>query len=230
MQSSLLFSLAQASRLALELGGDPEHVPRCGAVLSPGIEVFRRGVAQGFGPRQSVELAAVLSVALPGVVDSSFENVMETTFDSALRGANKVSARILVVPDVGGSASARLGEALGRALARSSGSVTKVVIVGSDAMYQSTRRGFASVLSGAPASQSPSQAIRRDAQLRSGRPEPAMRGDGPPPNGLGGSLGGDFRPRRPRGGGADVPAEPWKPGNRPLCGSTSNRSLLFGHS
>lgn len=225
MQSSLFFSLAQASRLAGELRDGPCGVPRCGAVLSPGIEVFRKGITQGFAPRQSVELAAVLSVALPPATSSSFEDLMQATYESALRGAGKVSARIFVVPDTGGATSTRLGTALGRALARCSGSVTKVVIVGGDDMYQTTRQAFTAACSGAPVNRAPAAA---SLSTRPGRPEPLPGGNAPPPNGLSGSLGGDFRPQaRRRNAGFDG-AEPWRHGSRQLGSATSNRSLLFG--
>lgn len=154
MQSTLYFSLQRAAHLALECGirdgqEQPLHIPEDGALLSPGVEVFRDGTDKGYalcseGP---VWLEAVLSVAMPNMNPAATdcpldwhskaqrELLIERKLYAVLHGAAMVDAEVLVIPDVGcgiyGNDPRMVGKAFGRVLNGYPGFFTEVIVSGS---------------------------------------------------------------------------------------------------
>jgi len=138
-QSTLFFSLLRAAQLAADRDlrdqqGTRVHIPEDGAILSPGVEVFRDGTEHGYPPcgQGRVWLEAIISVAMPNMnpslADAPFdwrskherELLVERKFHAVLQGAAVVDAEVLVLPDVGcgiyGNHPTTIGSALGRVL------------------------------------------------------------------------------------------------------------------
>jgi Ca2+-binding EF-hand superfamily protein len=151
-QTTLFFSLHQSAILAearqlQDHKGRPVHIPDYGAILSPGVEVFRQSPELGYAPCVEYELAAVLSISMPnknpnlkepppdGRTGSQYDQLLEKKFKAALVGAFRVGADVVIVPTMGGgelkNTPLDIGNALGRALAYHNHSFKKVILVGS---------------------------------------------------------------------------------------------------
>lgn len=153
MQSTLFFSLQRAAVLAEEHGlqdtfGLPVHIPERGAVVSPGVEVFRHGVDTGYAPMQrSTEISAIVSFSMPNKNSSlkdvpldrregdGYDQLLADKFQAALTGAARAGARLLVLPMLGcgelQNSPADVGRILGRTLARFNGYFDTLIVVGS---------------------------------------------------------------------------------------------------
>jgi len=155
-QSTLFFSLLQASRERQQLRFRT-HVPETGAILSPDVEVFRNGTAQGYESISPVELAAVLSIAMPNqnpCVHNNptysgspldYEKLVEQKFRAVLEGAYEVKAEVLIFPDVGCGVfkndPCQVGKILGDVFA-SDLRTPVVILVGSDEFSEAVRAQY----------------------------------------------------------------------------------------
>ncbi|CAE8737556.1 unnamed protein product [Polarella glacialis] len=158
MQSTLFFSLQQAARLAEEKGlcderGRRLHIPEDGAVLSPGVEVFREGTRRGYVSSGNVpdRLAAVVSVAMPNMnpaITSSPQEwrpqeacvlIIERKMHAMLQGAVMANAEVVVMPDLGcgifGNNPAVVGECFGRVLTLYRGHFSEIILTGREEFY-----------------------------------------------------------------------------------------------
>jgi len=155
MQSTLFFSLQQAARLAAQKGlvdelGRRLHIPEDGALLSPGVHVFREGTSHGYAPRADggTRLAAVISIAMPNMNSANgssplewrskeFQEVLiERKLHAVLQGAALVEADILVLPDLGcgvfGNSAWFVGYLFGRVLRAYRGFFSEIVMTGNE--------------------------------------------------------------------------------------------------
>ncbi|CAJ1415973.1 unnamed protein product [Effrenium voratum] len=163
VQSSLCLSLQRAVWLSSHGGVQvpiPErlrqdgrrdwfcYIPEQGAVLSPFVEVFRKGSDEGYAFLSApVELAAVVSVAMPNknpsVKDSpldapqdaaAYKALLVSKFQVALGAASLAGASTCVVPGVGcgifKNDPGDMGAALKEAMARGCGKLREVVLAG----------------------------------------------------------------------------------------------------
>eukprot|EP00930_Biecheleria_cincta_P008385 TRINITY_DN109815_c0_g1_i1.p1 TRINITY_DN109815_c0_g1~~TRINITY_DN109815_c0_g1_i1.p1 ORF type:complete len:586 (+),score=83.22 TRINITY_DN109815_c0_g1_i1:56-1813(+) len=157
MQSTLFVSLQQAARLAAakrltDQRGRRLHIPEDGAVLSPGVQVFRKGTSCGYAPcLEATCLAAVVSVAMPNVNPCNSSSPMEwrspeeqvllveRKLHAVLQGAALVEAEVLVVPDLGcgvfGNNPSVIGAALGRVLCAYRGYFSEILMTGREEFY-----------------------------------------------------------------------------------------------
>jgi len=164
MQSTLFFSLQRAAVLAEEQGlqdtfGLPVHIPERGAVVSPGVEVFRHGVDTGYAPmNRTTEIAAIVSFSMPNRNSSlkdvpldrregdGYDQLLEDKFQAALTGAARAGARLLVLPKVGcgefENLPADVGRILGRCLARFNGYFDTLIVVGSHELYDAVKKWY----------------------------------------------------------------------------------------
>lgn len=154
-QSTLFFSLQQAAIRAAESNlcdaqGTRLHIPEDGAILSPGVEVFRQGSAQGYAAFEnggSLILDAVISVAMPNMNPNmqdcpmdwrnkaQRERLVERKLRTVLQAASMMDAEVVVLPDVGcgvyGNLPELIGGAFGRVLSEFPYCFTEVAVVGS---------------------------------------------------------------------------------------------------
>lgn len=160
MQSTLFMSLQQAARLAAakrltDERGRRLHIPEDGAVLSPGVQVFRKGTSCGYAPcMEETCLAAVVSVAMPNVNPCNSSSPMEwrspeeqvllveRKLHAMLQGAALVEAEVLVVPDLGcgvfGNNPSVIGAAFGRVLCAYRGYFSEILMTGREDFYLAT--------------------------------------------------------------------------------------------
>lgn len=111
MQSTLYPSLEKI----LSASQGPSHIPEDGAIVSPGVEIFRRGSDQGYPLHQTtVPIAAVVSVAMfnrnakvkDAPVDAptdgpTYERLTKDKLKVAVHGAAFARADAFIIPDVG---------------------------------------------------------------------------------------------------------------------------------
>lgn len=158
MQSTLFFSLQRAAQKAQERDlrdaqGNRIHIPEDGAILSPGVEVFRDGTAAGYAPcaHGRTWLAAVISVAMPNMnpnmtdcptehrSKSAMKTLVERKLHAVLQGAARVDAEVIVVPDIGcgvyGNHPSVIGSAFGRVLCGYHSYFSEVIVTGSDEFF-----------------------------------------------------------------------------------------------
>lgn len=158
MQTTLYFSLAQASRT--QRGQHEAYIPEDGCVLSPDVEILRRGTSHGYRPlMEAVPLAAVISLAMPNrnpsVRDSpvdrsqglAYQALVRRKLLSALYAAIEVKAEAVLLPDCGCGVfqndPEEVGECLGYVLEGLWGYFKEVVLVGSGAFVRSVRKVLA---------------------------------------------------------------------------------------
>lgn len=113
----------------------PKYIPADGAVLSPGVQVFRGGSDDGYpflpgtDDGSAARLAAVVSVAMPNrnprVMDApvdapsnqkEYHATLVQRFTAALTAALLAEASVVVVPDLGCGVYGNDPQAVGRAL------------------------------------------------------------------------------------------------------------------
>jgi len=111
MQSTLYPSLEKV----LSVSKGQMHIPEDGAIVSPGVEIFRRGSDQGYPLHQTtVPIAAVVSVAMfnrnskvrDAPVDApdcstTYERLTKDKLKVAAHGAVFANADAFIIPDVG---------------------------------------------------------------------------------------------------------------------------------
>jgi len=133
VQTTLFRSLRRAWRVA----GQPvagAYLPGDGAVLSPHVEVFRRGTAEGYETLPvPVELACVVSIAMPHLSGraadaptdgfkslEAYRASLRARWRAALHAACLADARCVVCPDAGcgvyGNDPKEVGTSLGKVL------------------------------------------------------------------------------------------------------------------
>lgn len=136
------------------------YIPEDGVVLSPRVEVFRQGTAEGYGFRHArpTELTGVVSVAMPNcnrdVRDApldkpsslaKYHRVLRQKLSAALGAAASLGATALVVPAIGCGVfhndPQEVGAALGEVLAipQLRGQLREVLIAGPERMGEATR-------------------------------------------------------------------------------------------
>lgn len=111
MQSTLYPSLEKV----LTTSKGPTHIPEDGSIVSPGVEIFRRGSDQGYPLHQTtVPIAAIVSVAMynrnakvkDAPVDApadkaTYEQKTKDKLKAAVHGAVFAKADVFLMPDVG---------------------------------------------------------------------------------------------------------------------------------
>lgn len=161
VQSTLYRCLWHAWRQAGVLEGYP-YIPPTGAVLSPMVEVFRRGTDSGYTTLpEPVQLAGVVAVAMPNlncnVSDAPVEalaspeqyrEAVVTRWRAALHGACALGAVDLVCPDAGCGVYRNnpqvTGEVLGRVLrAECWGQFERLWLVGTDEFCRAVESSIA---------------------------------------------------------------------------------------
>lgn len=205
MQSTLFPSLQRAAHLAqmqaltcpdeavyVTRGRDGKfyerHVPRGGAVLSPGVHVVRGGSNDGYPFLLApVRLAGIVSITAPNknpsVSDSpldapddpeEYANLLRQTFGSAMHAATLCGATEVVMPDVGCGVfendPAVVGAALGYTIARYKGTVKKVHLTGKPAFHEACAVELGLMSPCSPAAQSEPSARGSRGQYERGSP------------------------------------------------------------
>lgn len=144
MQSTLYASL---QKVAAESKG-PAHIPEDGVIISPGVEIFRRGSDQGYPLHQATApIAAVISVAMynrnskvkDAPVDAprdkaTYEKRTKDKLKVAVHGSVVSGADVLLMPDIGcgvfDNDPKLIGRLAGEVLKEYSGHLKKVVFTG----------------------------------------------------------------------------------------------------
>ncbi|CAE7025906.1 unnamed protein product [Symbiodinium natans] len=124
------------------------YIPERGAILSPSVEVFRAGSDTGYAfLKSAVELAAVVSVAMPNMNPSVKDSPLDAPSDlnayralladklkAALYGASLAGATTIVVPGVGCGVfkndPSDVGAALAEAIRSAGAGLREVVLAG----------------------------------------------------------------------------------------------------
>lgn len=161
VQSTLYRCLRHAWRQT----GVPEgsaYIPKDGVVLSPRVEVFREGTAEGYATLpKPVELACVVSVAMPNLNErvrdapldkfakpDLYKQAVNSRWRAMLGAVCSVGATDLVCPDVGcgvyGNEPATVGQALGEVLRTEYwGLIKNLWVVGNDDFCAAVETGVA---------------------------------------------------------------------------------------
>lgn len=165
VQTTLFASLEHAYRLQPTKFGPPvkpanervlqRYIPENGVILSPCVEVFRGATSEGYPFwREKVNLAAVVSVALPNCnpearntpvdkpsSDAEYEALLLSKFKAVLSATASVNAEVLVMPSVGCGVFKNdpqvVGAAFGEALRSFPCSCNKVLVADQGAFGQS---------------------------------------------------------------------------------------------
>jgi len=126
------------------------YVPEDGVILSPAVEFFRGGSADGYPIRLApVKVAAVLSVAMyncnssgrdaPPSDQAAYEVGVARKFKALIHAAIITGADVLIVPDIGcgvfGNDAATVGRIAGTAMQAHVGYFGKVVFTGKREFY-----------------------------------------------------------------------------------------------
>jgi len=163
-RSTLFISLREAARRAkveslCNAAGRPVHIPEDGAVLSPGVEVFRKGAHKNYASMvEPARLAAVLSVSMPQLGGRrevprgsaflpAYKRLLEQKFEMVVQGINRVRADVVALSDVGcgkhGNDPMLVGRAFGRALLGAVGGwgdTLEVIVCGQQQFQMAVRR------------------------------------------------------------------------------------------
>lgn len=159
MQSTLYPSLEKV--VAECKGASPSHIPEDGSIVSPGVEIFRRGSDQGYPLHQAtVPIAAVISVAMYNLNEKVRDAPVDAPKDTALyqqrtkdklkvavHGAVFAGADVFLMPDVGCGVFENdpniLGKLAGQVLKEYSGYFKKVVFTGKQEFCDSAASSLA---------------------------------------------------------------------------------------
>lgn len=132
MQSTLIRSLLKWQEQAHTVPSpDGTYIPVDGAIISPHVEIFRGGTAEGYPFYEAggiVELCAVVSIAMPNcnpevrdapvnrpTVRQEYLWQLATKFAAVCAASQAAGARTLVLPDVGCGVYRNHPEDVGRA-------------------------------------------------------------------------------------------------------------------